>query len=59
VQAFNDFLIFGSMALASFSSGALLSRFGWIAINELVYPVVIAAALLLAWGTFARRPNPV
>jgi hypothetical protein len=47
------------MALASFSSGALLSRYGWIAINELVYPVVIAAALLLAWGTFARRPNPV
>jgi hypothetical protein len=59
VQALNDFLIFGSMAIGSFSSGALLTRFGWSAINEVVYPVVIAAALLLAWGTFARRPNPV
>jgi MFS family permease len=59
VQSVNDFLIFGSMAIASFSSGALLTRYGWSAINELVYPVVIAAALLLAWGTVARRPNPV
>jgi MFS family permease len=59
VQAFNDFLIFGSMAIASFSSGALLARYGWTAVNEVVFPVVIAAAVLLAWGTFARRPNPV
>ena len=59
VQAFNDFLIFGSMAIASFSSGALLARYGWTAVNEVVFPVVIVAAVLLAWGTFARRPNPV
>ena len=59
VQAFNDFLIFGSMAIASFSSGALLTRYGWTAVNEVVFPVIIAAAALLAWGTFARRPNPV
>jgi MFS family permease len=59
VQAFNDFLIFGSMAFASFSSGALLARYGWTAVNEVVFPVAIAAAVLLAWGTFARRPNLV
>ena len=59
VQAFNDFLIFGSMAIGSFSSGALLSRFGWAAVNELVFPVVAAAAVLLAWGMLARRPSPV
>ncbi len=29
VQAFNDFLVFGSMAIGSFSSGALLANFGW------------------------------
>ena len=29
VQAFNDFLIFGSMALSSFSSGQLLANVGW------------------------------
>ena len=30
VQAFNDFLIFGSMAVGSFVSGTLLAHFGWI-----------------------------
>ena len=59
VQAFNDFLIFGAMALGSFSSGALLTRYGWSTVNELVFPVIIAAAIMLAWGTLARRPNPV
>jgi MFS family permease len=58
VQAFNDFLVFGSMALASFSSGALLSRFGWTAVNEVVFPVIVVAAVLLAWGALARRPAP-
>jgi MFS family permease len=58
VQAFNDFLVFGSMALGSFSSGALLSSFGWSAVNEMVFPVVLVAALLLAWGSLIRRPNP-
>ena len=59
VQSFNDFLVFGSIAVGSLSSGALLSRYGWSAVNDLVFPVVIVAALLLAWGTLARRPNPV
>src|SRR6516164_7066705 len=31
VQAFNDFLVFGMMALGSFSSGQLLARYGWSA----------------------------
>ncbi len=34
VQAFNDFLVFGSMAIGSFSSGKLLANFGWDAVNE-------------------------
>jgi MFS family permease len=58
VQAFNDFLVFGSTAIGSLSSGALLSRYGWSAVNEVVFPVVIVAAVLLAWGTLARRPKP-
>jgi MFS family permease len=60
VQAVNDFLIFGSMAIASLSSGALLARYGWTTVTELVFPVVIAAAVLLvAWGALARRAEPV
>ena len=33
VQAFNDFLVFGSMAIGSFSSGKLLHVAGWGAVN--------------------------
>src|SRR5207344_2347226 len=56
VQAFNDFLIFGSMALSSFSSGQLLERFGWTAINEVVFPTIFVAVALLLW--LALRPRP-
>jgi MFS family permease len=49
VQAFNDFLIFGIMAIGSFSSGQLLANFGWAVVNELVFPVVLIAAALLIW----------
>jgi MFS family permease len=58
VQAFNDFLVFGSTAIGSLSSGALLSRYGWPAVNVMVFPVVIAAAVLLVWGMLVRRPTP-
>ena len=54
VQAFNDFLIFGSMAIGSFSSGKLLANFGWEMVNEVSIPFVLAACVLLAWGTLAR-----
>ena len=50
VQAFNDFLVFGSMALGSFASGAVLVSFGWSAVNEIVFPVALAATALLIWG---------
>ena len=59
VQAFNDFLVFGSMAIASFSSGAMLSRFGWSTVNEVVFPVILVAAFFLAWGSLVRRPETV
>jgi MFS family permease len=49
VQAANDFLIFGSVAVASFSSGKLLSAGGWASVNWLVFPPVVVALVLLAW----------
>ena len=55
VQAFNDFLVFGSMAIGSFSSGKLLHVAGWGAVNMVVFPTVLAAAALLAWGVWRRR----
>ncbi|MGA8615423.1 MAG: MFS transporter [Xanthobacteraceae bacterium] len=59
VQAFNDFLIFGSMAIGSFSSGVLLSSYGWAGLNEVVFPVILVAAVLLTWGSLMRRPRTV
>lgn len=57
VQSFNDFLVFGSMAIGSFSSGTLLSSFGWSAVNDVVFPVVLSAAALLLWGILRGRAS--
>jgi len=59
VQAFNDFLIFGSMAISSFSSGQLLAHFGWQSVNEVIFPTIFIAGALLAWMTARIRVNPV
>ena len=55
VQAFNDFLVFGSMAIGSFSSGTLLVSFGWSMVNGVVFPVALAATALLVWGVLRGR----
>src|SRR5262245_64308461 len=55
VQAFNDFLVFGSMAIGSFSSGTLLVSFGWSMVNGVVFPVALAATALLVWGALRGR----
>jgi MFS family permease len=55
VQAFNDFLIFGVMALGSFSSGQLLANYGWSAVNFVVYPPVLLGLAVLMLASFARR----
>ena len=44
VQAFNDFLVFGAMAIGSFSSGQLLANYGWSAVNKVVLPAGAAGA---------------
>ena len=57
VQSFNDFLIFGSMAVSSFSSGQMLAYLSWPAINEVVFPGVFAAGGLLVWLTMRKRDD--
>jgi MFS family permease len=50
VQATNDFMVFGLVSLASFSSGAVLGHFGWTWINLAPFPfLLLAAAAILAW----------
>jgi MFS family permease len=55
VQAFNDFLVFGMMAIGSFSSGQLLANYGWSAVNLVVYPPVLLGLMVLTLASFAKR----
>jgi len=59
VQAVNDFLVFGSMAIGSFASGHLLASYGWSMVAEMVLPVVIAAGVLLVAVNRRARPRAV
>ena len=55
VQAFNDFLVFGTMAAGSFTSGQLLANYGWSAVNLVVYPPVLLGLIVLTFASFAKR----
>jgi hypothetical protein len=55
VQSFNDFMIFGSMAVSSFSSGQLLAYMGWTTINQVVFPTMFLAGALLIWLSLRQR----
>jgi MFS family permease len=55
VQAFNDFLVFGMMAVGSFSSGQLLANYGWSAVNMVVFPPILLGLAVLAAASLARR----
>jgi MFS family permease len=48
VQGLNDMLVFGVVAVASFSSGKLFSTVGWTSINLVVFPIVLLCALALS-----------
>jgi len=49
VQGVNDFLIFGAVAIASFSSGQLLAGIGWDWLNIFFFPVIAICIGALAW----------
>jgi MFS family permease len=57
VQAFNDFCIFGTMAVGSFISGGMLAHFGWFLVNVVMFPVVAVAGGMLLWLALRDRPR--
>lgn len=56
VQAVNDFIVFGFVAVASLSSGSILNAFGWETINMMVFPVVAATLVLLFLTRQRQKP---
>jgi MFS family permease len=52
-QGANDFIVFATMGLSSFSSGALVSATGWETMNWGVLPFLALIAGAVLW--FARR----
>jgi len=55
VQALNDFLVFGTVAVASFGSGQLLHSVGWSGINAGMLPMVGVVLAMLAWQGLRQR----
>jgi MFS family permease len=56
VQAINDFLIFGVVVIASFSSGGLLEHFDWRGVNLGAIPFLAAAGVAIVLLAMRRRP---
>ncbi len=54
-QAANDFLIFVTMAVSSMSSGMLLDRAGWHAVNYGSIPFLVLATVATLWLMWQRR----
>ncbi len=57
-QGFHDFMVFGLVAIASLSSGALLQLLSWRAVSLGAVPFLALVTLALIW-LFLRRPEPV
>jgi MFS family permease len=48
-QALNDFLIFGTTAMASFMAGFMQERLGWVPLNWFSLALVAVAVVAVAW----------
>ena len=55
VQGVNDAIIFSTVGVSSFASGALLSTMGWEKMNLIAIPILVVALVAVVWGSRARR----
>lgn len=58
VQALNEGLVFGLVALASLGAGWIYDRFGWAALNLAVLPLLIVALIWLQAGARSKPARP-
>jgi ABC-type multidrug transport system permease subunit len=57
VQSFHDFVLFGSVALASLSSGKIFLEWGWDALNWMIIPVTLFCLFSLGWLVILKRKH--
>lgn len=55
-QAFNDFMVFSMVTVASLSAGMLHHNLGWQAVNAGVLPAILAVLLAVAWLKTRKPP---
>lgn len=59
VQGFHDIVLFGTVAISSFSSGKVFSAFGWSIMNLVIWPVtILCLVLVLLQLRAAARKDP-
>ncbi|NYT60229.1 MFS transporter [Alcaligenaceae bacterium] len=56
VQSLNDFIVFGLMAIGSFSSGGLLSAYGWNTVLWVSFVPLVLSVVALAVAMRKRGP---
>jgi hypothetical protein len=56
VQSLNDFVVFGTMAVGSFSSGSLLTTYGWDTVLWISFVPLLLAGAALSWKTRMHAP---
>ncbi|HKU86201.1 MAG TPA: MFS transporter [Casimicrobiaceae bacterium] len=58
-QGLNDLIVFTTMGVSSFASGALVTATGWETMNRAALPVLAIIASAAAWLMWLRRRAPV
>ena len=58
VQSFNDFIVFGTMAIGSFASGGLLAAYDWDTVLWVSFLPLTMAIVALALISLTRPPAP-
>lgn len=56
-QGANDFMVFGTVACASFFAGSLLHSSGWNTVNQMVFPAIAFVLVPLVWRAGRKEPN--
>lgn len=58
-QAFNDFLVFSVVAMASLFAGILHHKFGWQFVNYIAIPAIIGILISLVWLYRTNKINTI